>query len=162
MLPCFWVYAHMGKVLIERAGEMDENHPYRTWVQTYDAPEFDESTRKAVEILERELDRAPADEAARMRAAFERACVYELHFWASAHALQDWDAGVFAVPAADTARRAASAQMATPPLRRRSDLRRGGPVTSTKRGPRGGRRRSWSAGRTVREPSSPGTVSSRG
>lgn len=104
VLPCFWVYAHMGKVLIERAGEMDENHPYRTWVQTYDAPEFDESTRKAVEILERELDRAPADEAARMRAAFERACVYELHFWASAHALQDWDAGVFAVPAAEPVR----------------------------------------------------------
>ncbi|WP_137825653.1 TenA family protein [Brevibacterium sp. 2SA] len=96
VLPCFWVYAHMGKVLVEKAGTMSENHPYRTWVQTYDSPEFDESTRQAVAILEREFDRVPADEAARMRAAFERACVYELHFWASAHAMQNWDASVFA------------------------------------------------------------------
>ncbi|WP_309131581.1 TenA family protein [Brevibacterium sp.] len=96
VLPCFWVYAHMGKVLVEKAGRMSEDHPYRTWVETYDSPEFDEATRLAVEILERELETAPAAEAARMRAAFEQACVYELHFWASAHALQNWDATVFA------------------------------------------------------------------
>ena len=95
VLPCFWVYAHMGKVLVEQAGQMSEGHPYKTWVQTYDSPEFDESTRQAVQILEQELDRAPAEEAARLRAAFEQACVYELHFWASAHAMQDWDVSGF-------------------------------------------------------------------
>ena len=95
VLPCFWVYAHMGKVLIDQAGQMDADHPYRTWVQTYDSPEFDESTRRAVVILEQELTKAPEEEAERMRAAFEQACVYELHFWASAHAMQNWDASVF-------------------------------------------------------------------
>ena len=95
VMPCFWVYAHMGKVLVERAGQMSEGHPYQTWVQTYDSPEFDESTRQAVQILEQELDKAPAEEASRMRAVFEQACRYELHFWASAHSLQDWDASVF-------------------------------------------------------------------
>jgi thiaminase/transcriptional activator TenA len=95
VLPCFWVYAHVGKVLVEEAGQMADDHPYRTWVQTYDSPDFDESTRHAVQILEQELAKAPSDEAARMRAAFEQACVYELHFWASAHAMQNWDASVF-------------------------------------------------------------------
>ena len=95
VLPCFWVYAHMGKVLVERAGQMSADHPYRTWVQTYDSPEFDESTRQAVQLLEQELDNAPAEVASKMRATFEQACVYELHFWASAHVLQDWDASVF-------------------------------------------------------------------
>ncbi|WP_166973243.1 TenA family protein [Brevibacterium atlanticum] len=95
VLPCFWVYAHMGKVLVEQAGQMSEDHPYRTWVQTYDSPGFDESTRHAVQILEQELAKAPNEEATRMRAAFEQACVYELHFWASAHAMQNWDASVF-------------------------------------------------------------------
>ncbi|WP_258233922.1 hypothetical protein [Brevibacterium oceani] len=80
VLPCFWVYAHMGKVLVEQAGQMTEDHPYRTWVQTYDSPDFDESTRHAVQILEQELAKAPSEEASRMRAAFEQACVYELHF----------------------------------------------------------------------------------
>lgn len=95
VLPCFWVYAHMGKVLVEQAGQMAADHPYRTWVQTYDSPEFDESTRRAVLILEAELAQAPDEEADRMRSAFEQACVYELHFWASAHAMQGWDASVF-------------------------------------------------------------------
>lgn len=95
VLPCFWVYAHMGKVLIDQAGQMSDDHPYRTWVQTYDSPEFDESTRHAVHILEQELAKAPSEESARMRAAFEQACVYELHFWASAHAMQNWDVSVF-------------------------------------------------------------------
>ncbi len=96
VLPCFWVYAHMGKVLVEKAGQMSDDHPYRTWVETYDAPEFDEATRQAVQILEQELETAPAEDAARMRAAFEQACVYELHFWASAHAMQNWDVAAFA------------------------------------------------------------------
>ena len=72
-----------------------DDHPYRTWVQTYDSPDFDESTRHAVQILEQELAKAPSEEAARMRAAFEQACVFELHFWASAHAMQNWDVSVF-------------------------------------------------------------------
>ncbi|MEY8569091.1 TenA family protein [Brevibacterium linens] len=95
VLPCFWVYAHMGKVLVDRAGQMADDHPYRTWVQTYDSPDFDESNRHAVQILEQELAKAPSEEAARMRAAFEQACVFELHFWASAHAMQNWDVSVF-------------------------------------------------------------------
>ncbi|UVI35179.1 TenA family protein [Brevibacterium spongiae] len=95
VLPCFWVYAHMGKVLVEEAGQMSEDHPYRTWVQTYDSPEFDDSTRHAVQILEQEFAKATSEEATRMRAAFEQACTYELHFWASAHAMQNWDASVF-------------------------------------------------------------------
>lgn len=95
VLPCFWVYAHMGKELVERAGSMSEDHPYRTWIQTYDSPDFDESTRRAVQILERQLRYAPAEVAERMRGTFEQACIYELHFWASAHAMQDWDPSVF-------------------------------------------------------------------
>ena len=48
-----------------------------------------------MQILEQELAKAPSEEAARMRAAFEQACVFELHFWASAHAMQNWDVSVF-------------------------------------------------------------------
>ncbi len=91
VLPCFWIYAHVGKVLVQRARALGEGHPYRTWVDTYDSEVFDASTRQAVAILESELVRADAAERARMAAVFAQACTYELHFWAMAHRLQAWE-----------------------------------------------------------------------
>ncbi|CAM5188033.1 Aminopyrimidine aminohydrolase OS=Castellaniella defragrans OX=75697 GN=HNR28_001719 PE=3 SV=1 [Castellaniella defragrans] len=90
VLPCFWVYAHMGKVLVERATTLASGHPYETWIAAYDSPEFDDSTRHAVAILEAQFAATPEAERERMRAAFEQACVYEWHFWATAHQLQGW------------------------------------------------------------------------
>lgn len=103
VLPCFWVYAHMGKVLTERVGDAMDTHPYRAWIETYDSPEFDESVDGAVAILEREM--AAADEPTRqaMMAAFAQATVYELHFWASAHIFQSWDVAALGEPAVEAA-----------------------------------------------------------
>lgn len=95
VLPCFWVYAHVGKVLGTMAGELPQQHPYKTWIDTYGGAEFDAATRQAVGILENQLAGATASEHDRMSSAFARSCVYELHFWASAHAEQDWNAGQF-------------------------------------------------------------------
>ncbi len=92
VLPCFWVYAHMGKVLVERAARLGEQHPYATWVATYDSPAFDANTREAVAILEQQLESVSKPEQKRMHEAFAQACTYELHFWASAHDMQGWDA----------------------------------------------------------------------
>lgn len=91
VLPCFWIYAHVGKVLVGRARHLGAGHPYRTWVDTYDSAEFDASTRAAVGLLERQLQAATADHRARMQAAFRQASTYELHFWAMAHRLQGWE-----------------------------------------------------------------------
>lgn len=97
VLPCFWVYAHVGKVLGTMAGDLPEEHPYKTWIDTYGGADFDAATRQAVGILEVQLARATPAEQERMSSAFVRSCVYELHFWAAAHAEQNWDAGQFAV-----------------------------------------------------------------
>ncbi|WAL40140.1 TenA family protein [Brevibacterium sp. BRM-1] len=95
VLPCFWIYAHVGKVLNERAAAGLSANPFRVWIETYDSAEFDESVRTATQLVERELAGASAGERAAMHTAFGRAAVYELHFWASAHALQDWSADRF-------------------------------------------------------------------
>ncbi|HEX7386911.1 MAG TPA: TenA family protein [Castellaniella sp.] len=91
VLPCFWVYAHMGKVLTERAGSLAADHPYATWIAAYSSPEFDDSTRQAVSILEDQYGAATDPERQQMNHAFEQACLYEWHFWASAHELQGWE-----------------------------------------------------------------------
>ncbi|WP_322996914.1 TenA family protein [Castellaniella sp.] len=91
VLPCFWVYAHVGKVLVQQAGTLAADHPYATWIAAYDSDVFDQSTRQAVGILEQALGDATDAERSRMMDVFEQACVYEWHFWATAHALQGWD-----------------------------------------------------------------------
>jgi thiaminase len=42
VLPCYWLYAHVGDVLLRRAGNLD-THPYRRWISTYADPGFQES-----------------------------------------------------------------------------------------------------------------------
>lgn len=90
VLPCFWVYAHVGKVLARKAGTLAAGHPYATWIAAYDSDVFDQSARQAVGILEQALLDATEAQRARMAAVFEQACVYEWHFWATAHAMQGW------------------------------------------------------------------------
>ncbi|MFA7438845.1 TenA family protein [Castellaniella sp.] len=93
VLPCFWVYAHMGKVLVQRASRLGASHPYATWVATYDSADFDRATRGAVAILEACLARASQPERDVMQQIFRQACVYEWHFWGTAHDRQGWDLG---------------------------------------------------------------------
>lgn len=98
VLPCFWVYAHVGKVLASMTGNLTDTHPYKTWIDTYDSADFDAATRQAVAILDNLLTHATHAEREHMIDAFTQSCVYELHFWASAHAEQSWDAAQFTLP----------------------------------------------------------------
>lgn len=90
VLPCFWVYAHVGKVLVRQAGTLAPDHPYATWIAAYDSEAFDQSTRQAVSILEQCMSQVTDADRVRMADVFEQACLYEWHFWATAHALQGW------------------------------------------------------------------------
>lgn len=90
VLPCFWVYAHMGKVLTRQVGEKMSTHPYREWIEAYDAEEFDQAVRQAITVYEACATSATEATRQAMRAAFIRATVYEWHFWGAAHIRQDW------------------------------------------------------------------------
>ncbi|GAB3042381.1 bifunctional hydroxymethylpyrimidine kinase/phosphomethylpyrimidine kinase [Sediminivirga luteola] len=92
VLPCFWIYAQLGKDLKARLGETGlEGHPYREWIAAYGAPEFDEAVRQAVGIFERSAASAPAPVRERMIAAFTQACRYERDFFDHAHRLRTWE-----------------------------------------------------------------------
>lgn len=90
VLPCFWVYAHVGKQLAAQARKITESHPYKAWVECYDDEAFAQVTRQAVAIMEHcAAHTTPAIREA-MRDAFLQACIYEWHFWHSAYQMQDW------------------------------------------------------------------------
>ncbi|MET4168669.1 MULTISPECIES: TenA family protein [Gordonia] len=94
-LPCFWIYADVGRGLAASAAEVlaaDPKHPYAQWVTTYDAPEFQESAARARELVDAAAASAGAPERAAMSAAFTIATRYELMFWDTALNPYAWPA----------------------------------------------------------------------
>ena len=89
VLPCYWVYAHVGLGLAKRAAAVKE-HPYGSWVAAYADPVFQETTAVAIELLDEAAE--AADDATRevMLSTFTDAARYEELFWERSYALEAW------------------------------------------------------------------------
>lgn len=87
LLPCFWIYAEVGRDIHARAAR---GNPYRAWIDTYAGEEFHAAVRSVIAAT----DAAAADVSpglrGRMHAAFTRATQLEWVFWDSAFRLEDW------------------------------------------------------------------------
>lgn len=84
VLPCYWVYADVGRHLNElAAADGTDEHPYADWLATYADEGFQEATRTARRLLDDAARAAPADVRARMREVFLEACALERDFFAA-------------------------------------------------------------------------------
>ncbi len=91
VLPCFWLYQHIGQRLSAlRTEAAAPDHPYAAWIDTYADPEFAELTATAVALTDRAAARASADQLAVMAAAFERSSRYEWMFFAQGTDMPSW------------------------------------------------------------------------
>ncbi len=88
VLPCFWVYADVGRRLARTAASVP-GHPYRQWIDAYDAEPFQESTARARSLVDDAARQAPQETAA-MHRAFATALRYELQFWIAAAEREAW------------------------------------------------------------------------
>jgi thiaminase (transcriptional activator TenA) len=75
MTPCMRLYAYLGQALAASSCARRDN-PYREWIETYAAPEFE----SLAATLERLLDRYAEDDS-RVRACYRRAMQLELAFF---------------------------------------------------------------------------------
>src|SRR3954469_18974489 len=87
LLPCFWIYAEVGRDIHAWAAP---GNPYRAWIDTYAGDEFHAAVRATIAATEEVA--APASPALRerMHAAFARATQLEWIFWDSAYRLEKW------------------------------------------------------------------------
>src|SRR5262249_57688752 len=78
LLPCFWIYAEVGRDIHARARRAN---PYQAWIDTYAGEEFHAAVRAVIAAT----DEAAADVSpslrARMHAAFARATQLERVLW---------------------------------------------------------------------------------
>ncbi|NKY31662.1 TenA family transcriptional regulator [Nocardia speluncae] len=94
-LPCFWIYAEVGRDLADRAAAVlaaDPDHPYARWVATYGDAEFQESAAAARTMVDAAAEVASERERAAMLTSFTIATRYELMFWDTALHPQPWPA----------------------------------------------------------------------
>lgn len=84
VLPCFWLYAHVGASLPVVPAE----HPYAAWLDTYREPGFVTSTESALRHVERELAEASPAVRAQAARAYLTACRHELEFFEQATRLE--------------------------------------------------------------------------
>ena len=87
LLPCFWIYAEVGRDIHSRAAP---DNPYRAWIDTYAGEEFHTAVRAMIAATDEAADGAASSLRERMHAAFGRAAQLEWVFSESAYRLESW------------------------------------------------------------------------
>jgi thiaminase (transcriptional activator TenA) len=87
LLPCFWIYAEVGRNIHARAASAN---PYRAWIDTYAGEEFHAAVRAVISATDEAAAGASRALRERMHAAFTRATQLEWIFWDSAYRLETW------------------------------------------------------------------------
>ena len=87
LLPCFWIYAEVGRDIHARAAAAN---PYRAWIDTYAGEEFHAAVRAMIAATDDAAKEVNSPLRARMHAAFTRATQLEWVFWDSAFRLEAW------------------------------------------------------------------------
>ncbi|KMQ82289.1 transcriptional regulator [Lasius niger] len=87
LLPCFWIYAVLGKELTQKAVSPN---PYDNWLKDYRNPDFDKSTKQMIDLTNRLAAKASPALRQKMLDAFTMASRMELNFWDSAYKLENW------------------------------------------------------------------------
>jgi thiaminase/transcriptional activator TenA len=90
LLPCFWIYAEVGRDIHARAAP---TNPYRAWIDTYAGEDFHAAVRAVIGATDEAADGASPILRQRMQAAFRRATQLEWVFWDSAYRLETWPVG---------------------------------------------------------------------
>ncbi|WP_314061767.1 thiaminase II [uncultured Vagococcus sp.] len=87
LLPCYWLYLEIG----QRFSQVASPNPlYQDWINTYDSPEFAESTRQQISLLNQLSELADEDERLAMKEAFLISSQYELAFWEMSYTRETW------------------------------------------------------------------------
>jgi thiaminase/transcriptional activator TenA len=87
VLPCYWIYAAVGKDLMGR-GSPDPR--YQRWIATYGADEYGDVVNDVIGELDRVSVGLSHDERARVRRHFRTTSRYEYMFWDMGWAKESW------------------------------------------------------------------------
>lgn len=90
LAPCIIGYAEIARLLMERHGAMQDDNPYRSWIETYAGAEYQALANAEVEQLDRLIaSRGGAGRMASLTGIFRHATRLEADFWEMGLTLAD-------------------------------------------------------------------------
>ncbi len=87
LLPCFWIYAEVGRDIHSRAAA---GNPYQKWIDTYADEDFHEAVQGMRTAADEAASGATAETRDAMLSAYNAATQLEYIFWESAYHRRDW------------------------------------------------------------------------
>src|SRR5699024_5141990 len=87
MLPCYWLYADIGK---QNEHAKPEQEIYRNWIKTYASDWFQEATQTMIDLLNDLVKDMSEPEKEKVKEQFVIAKEYELHFWEMSYTYETW------------------------------------------------------------------------
>lgn len=87
MLPCYWLYADIGK---KYEHVTPEPEIYRNWIKMYASDWFQEATQKQINLLNKLTADMNEAEKEKVKTQFIMAKEYELHFWEMSYTKETW------------------------------------------------------------------------
>lgn len=87
LLPCFWIYAEVGRDIFARA---QADNPYRAWIDTYAGEDFAQAVAEMIAVTDTAAEGAAPSLRARMHRAYTQATRLEWMFWDGAYRQAAW------------------------------------------------------------------------
>jgi thiaminase/transcriptional activator TenA len=96
LLPCFWVYMHVGKCMLklrDELGDSVERPPeFDAWIDMYAGEEFEKVVTDYIAIVDDMARGVDSETLKRMEEHFIMSCKLEHLFWDQASGLMRWPA----------------------------------------------------------------------
>ena len=89
ILPCNWIYVEIGWHFTE-GREIGDDHPYKSWLQTYAVPEFRDMVNWWFDLLDEAVAGIEQSHLNGIRDIFLRSCRFEYLFWDMAWNHEQW------------------------------------------------------------------------
>ena len=89
LLPCFWIYAEIGRDIHARAVQPN---PYSAWIDTYAGENSTPWSAEVIASVDRAAELASAVTVKAMHEAYTHAARLEWMFWDSAYRQGTWEA----------------------------------------------------------------------
>lgn len=94
LLPCFWVYMHVGKCMLALRQKMSPAAPrpaqFDAWIDMYGGEDFEREVTEYIAIVDAAATGAKGEQLQKMKEHFVMSCKLEHMFWDQAQALMEW------------------------------------------------------------------------
>jgi thiaminase (transcriptional activator TenA) len=87
MLPCYWIYQHVGKYLKERGSP---NKHYQAWIDLYGGEDFDSTVQQVLDMMDEVAEGLNAEQKSACVRHFLYASRMEYMFWDGPWKGEEW------------------------------------------------------------------------